>query len=445
MRYVHPINRGKHRRGRRTSRSGKTSPHVIKTSPYTPFKGGIVLYSVLFLVASLFATSPLIAQHSDQTGLDPNRLAQIPSRMQQFVDKGTVAGVVTLVARHGQVAELDAVGFTDMETKQPMRVDNIFQIHSMTKPIVAIAAMMLVEEGKLQIDDPVEKILPEFRGQWVVQSKNAEAMSLRRPSRPVTLRDLMTHTSGMSTNPPESIKELHGALHMPLADVVLVESQQPLDFDPGSKWQYSNTGIAALARVIEVVSGMPFEKFLELRIFKPLGMKDTYIFPPKEKHDRMPTAYILKDGKPVKYTADPLGEGVLKFREGAKYSLPEGGIYSTASDLYILYQMMLNKGQVNGVRILSPQSVELMTRVHTGDLTTSQSGAGWGLGWFVIKDTAGAQSSLSPGTFGHGGRYGTFCFIDPQKDLIGIFMIHREGGSEERQAFMALAESSIIE
>ena len=106
---------------------------------------------------------------------------------------------------------------------------------------------------------------------------------------------------------------------------------------------------------------------------------------------------------------------------------------------------MLNKGQVNGVRILSPQSVELMTRVHTGDLTTSQSGAGWGLGWFVMKDTAGAQSPLSPGTFGHGGRYGTFCFIDPQKDLIGIFMIHREGGSDERQAFMALAESSIIE
>ena len=423
----------------------KITLRKTEASPYPSFKEGIALSFVLLLAASLLAALPLIAQQSDQTGLDPNRLALIPIRMQQFVDKGTVSGVVTLVARHGQVAELDAVGFTDLETKQPMRVDNIFQIHSMTKPIVAIAAMMLVEEGKLQIGDPVEKILPEFRGQWVAQSKSAEAMSLRRPSRPITLRDLMTHTSGMSTNPPESIKELHGALHMPLADVVLVESQQPLDFDPGSKWQYSNTGIAALARVIEVVSGMPFEKFLDRRIFKPLGMKDTYIFPPKEKHDRMPTAYILKDGKPVKYTADPLGEGVLKFREGAKYSLPEGGIYSTASDLYILYQMMLNKGQVSGVRILSPESVELMTRVHTGDLMTSQSGAGWGLGWFVMKDTAGTQSPLSPGTFGHGGRYGTFCFIDPQKDLIGIFMIHREGGSDERQAFMALAESSVIE
>jgi CubicO group peptidase (beta-lactamase class C family) len=398
-----------------------------------------------FLIAASLSPAPIITKDGAQTGLDPNRLAQIPARMQQFVDKGTAAGIVTLVARHGHVAALDAVGFTDLETKQKMKIDNIFQIHSMTKPIVAMAAMILAEEGKLRVGDPVEKYLPEFRGQWVAESKSAEGMSLRRPARAVTLRDLMTHTSGMSTNPPEAIKELHGALHKTLAEVVLVESQQPLDFDPGTKWQYSNTGIAALARVIEVVSGVSFERFLDTRIFQPLGMKDTFIFPPKEKYDRMPTAYILKDGKPGKYTADPLGEGVMKFREGAKYPLPEGGLYSTASDLYVLYQMMLNKGQVNGVRILSPASVEAMTRVHTGDLTTSQPGAGWGLGWFVIKDASGTLSPLSPGTYGHGGRYGTFCFIDPQKDLIGIFMIHREGGSDERQAFVTMAESSVIE
>ena len=402
------------------------------------------LFSFL-VAAALFVASPAIAKDAAQTGLDPNHLAQIPARMRQFVDKGTAAGIVTLVARHGQVAALDAVGYTDLETKQPMKVDNIFQIHSMTKPVVAIAAMMLAEEGKLQVGDPVQKYLPEFRGQWVVESRSAGEMSLRRPSRPVTLRDLMTHTSGMSTNPPEGIKELHGALDKTLAETVLVESQQPLDFDPGTKWQYSNTGIAALARVVEVVSGMPFEKFLEVRIFQPLGMKDTFIFPPKEKHHRMPTAYILKDGKPVKYTADPLGEGTMKFREGAKYPLPEGGLYSTASDLYMLYQMMLNRGQYNGVQILSPASVEVMTRVHTGDLTTSQAGAGWGLGWFVIKEAPGTLSLLSSGTYGHGGRYGTFCFIDPQKDLIGIFMIHREGGSDERQAFVEMAESAVID
>ena len=159
----------------------------------------------------------------------------------------------------------------------------------------------------------------------------------------------------------------------------------------------------------------------------------------------MPTAYILKEGKPVKYTADPLGEGVMKFREGAKYSLPEGGLYSTASDLYLLYQMMLNKGQVNGVRLLSAASVQVMTRVHTGDLATGQPGTAWGLGWFVIKDGPRSLSLLSPGSYGHGGRYGTYCFIDPEKDLIGIFMIHREGGSDERQAFVAMAESAVVE
>jgi CubicO group peptidase (beta-lactamase class C family) len=249
----------------------------------------------------------------------------------------------------------------------------------------------------------------------------------------------------MATNPPEGIKELHGALHKTLAETVLVESQQPLDFDPGTKWQYSNNGIASLARVIEVVSGMPFEKFLDVRIFQPLGMKDTYIFPPKEKYNRIPTAYILKDGKPLKYTSDPLGEGVMKYRENAKYPLPEGGIYTTASDLYLLYQMMLNHGQYNGVRILSPASVDLMTRVHTGALATGTPGAGWGLSWFVVNDPSGTLSLFSPGTYGHGGRYGTFCFIDPKNDLIGIFMIQREGGSDERQAFTTMAESSVIQ
>jgi CubicO group peptidase (beta-lactamase class C family) len=226
---------------------------------------------------------------------------------------------------------------------------------------------------------------------------------------------------------------------------VLVESQQPLDFDPGTKWQYSNNGIASLARVIEVVSGMPFEKFLDVHIFQPLGMKDTYIFPPKDKYSRIPTAYILKDGKPLKYTSDPLGEGVMKYRENAKYPLPEGGIYTTASDLYLLYQMMLNRGQYNGVRILSPASVDLMTRVHTGTLSTGQAGAGWGLSWFVVNDPSGTLSLFSPGTYGHGGRYGTFCFIDPKNDLIGIFMIQREGGGDERQAFTTMAESSVIQ
>lgn len=373
-----------------------------------------------------------------QSGLDPARLARIPVQLKTFVEAGTMAGTVTLVARHGKIAALDAVGYTDIESKQPIRTDAIFQLHSMTKPVVAIAAMMLAEEGKLSILDPVEKHLPEFRGLRVL-----EGTTLRRPARLITIRDLMTHTSGMPTNPPPGIGELHGALHKTLAEVVLVESQTPIDFDPGTKWQYSNNGIAALARIVEVLSGMPYERFLETRIFSPLGMKDTHTFPPKEKWNRMPTAYILKDGKPLKYTADPLGEGVMKFRAGAKYPLPEGGLYSTASDLFLLYQMMLNGGQLNGHRILSRHSVETMTKVHTGILATSGPGMGYGLAWAVARDSA--ASPLSEGTYGHGGRYGTYCFIDPKTDMIGIFMIHREGGSEERNSFVNMAYGAIID
>jgi len=301
-----------------------------------------------------------------------------------------------------------------------------------------------MEEGKLSLNDPVEKHLPEFRGMWVMEAPDTEKeRRLTRPFRLITIRDLMTHTSGMSLNPPPGIGELHGALHKTLEQAVLVISQQPLNFQPGTKWQYSNTGIAALARIVEVVSGMPYEKFLESRIFAPLGMKETYTYPPAGTHGRMPTAYILKDGKPVKYTADPLGEGAMKFRQGAKYPLPEGGLYSTANDLFILYQMMLNRGQYNGVRILSPSSVDIMTRVHTGDLPTSGPGMGYGLAWAVARNAAAAP--LPEGAYGHGGRYGTYAFIDPRKEMIGIFLIHREGGSEERNAFVAMSMAAAID
>ena len=364
--------------------------------------------------------------------------------MQEFVDSGRVAGVVTLVARHGQVAAVDAVGYTDVETKQAMRADNIFQIHSMTKPVVAVAIMMLAEEGRLSVSDPVEQHLPEFRGQRVIVERDDDRLTLGKPRRPITIRDVLTHTSGMPLNPPEGIKELHGALHKTLAETVLVLSQQPLLFEPGTAWQYSNEGIAAAARIVEVASGMPFETFLAKRIFEPLGMVDTYVYPPKEKFHRMPTAYIQQEGKLVKYTADPLGEGAMKFREGAKYPLPEGALYSTVADLYRLYQLMLNGGELDGVRLLSPASVEIMTSVHTGDLE-ARPGVGYGLGWQVVKDPAGQGGFASIGTYGHGGRYGTYCFLDPAKDLIGIFMIHREGDAVERTAFQQIVYGALTD
>jgi len=375
--------------------------------------------------------------------MDKAKLAAIAPRMKEFVDAGKAAGMVTLVAHKGEIVEFDAVGYTDIETRQPMTKENIFQLHSMTKPIVALAAMQLAEEGRLSLADAVEKHLPEFRGQTVIVAANSDGSKLvKKPTRPITIRDLMTHTAGMPLNPPPGIGELHGALHKSLADVALVLSQQPLEFEPGTKWQYSNTGIAALGRIVEVVSGQALEIYMAKRIFEPLGMKDTYFFPPKDKWHRMPTAYILRDGKPVKYTSDPLGEGAMKFRDGAKYSLPEGGLYSTAADLLVLYKTILNGGRHGNFRLLSPFGLQLMRQSHTGDLRTGTAGAGWGLAWFVMKEETAGQP-MSPGTFGHGGRYGTYCFLDPKNDLIGIFLIHREGGGDERQAFVQLAYSAL--
>ncbi|MEZ5367220.1 MAG: serine hydrolase domain-containing protein, partial [Bryobacterales bacterium] len=309
---------------------------------------------------------------------------------------------------------------------------------------VAMAILMLAEEGRLSVTDPVEKHLPEFRGQKVIVERDGDHLVLDKPHRPITIRDVLTHTSGMPLNPPEGIKELHGALHKTLAETVLILSQQPLEFEPGTRWQYSNEGIATAARIIEVRSGMPFETFLAKRIFEPLGMVDTYIYPPKEKFHRMPTAYVQVDGKLVKYTADPLGEGKMKFREGAKYPLPEGGMYSTAADLFRLYQMMLNGGELDGVRLLSPATVAVMTESHTGDIE-ARPGVGWGLGWQVIKGPAGQGGLASIGTYGHGGRYGTFCVLDPSKDLIGIFMIHREGDAVERTAFQEIVYGALTD
>jgi len=377
------------------------------------------------------------------SGMDPERLARIPARMKQFVERGSVAGTVTLVARHGTVASLEATGYQDLDKKIPMRADSIFQIMSMTKPITAIGIMILVEEGRIGLNDPVERHLPEFRGQWVIDSKpDDKSRVLTKVSRPITIRDLLTHTSGMSGVPPEGMKELLFKLNHTLAEAVLVYSQQPLEFQPGKKWSYSNPGIATLGRIIEVVSGMPFEKFLEARIFQPLGMKDSFIFPPDEKRSRIAMVYKLDAGKLKPAGMETLAGDPWIYRKGAKYSMPEGGLYSTASDLAIVYQAMLNGGTYKGFRLLSKASVESMTTVHTGDLKPS-----YGLGWAVTKEPGSYTTLTSPGSYGHGGAFGTYGWIDPKKDLVGVFLIQRFGGgtSEEQTAFQTIANSAVID
>jgi CubicO group peptidase (beta-lactamase class C family) len=402
----------------------------------------ILLLALLAFVAA--AAPPAI--DAGKAGMDPERLARIAARMKALVDKGAIAGTVTLVQRHGAPAHLEAVGYADIQSHKPMRPDSIFQIMSMTKPFTGVAVMMLAEEGKLGLNDPVEKHLPEFRGLMVIESRGPDgSRTLRKPGRAITIRDLMTHTSGMASMPPEGIKDLYQRLNLPLAEAVTIYSQQPLEFEPGSRWMYSNTGIATLGRLVEVAGDQAFERFLEERIFKPLGMADTFIFPPADKIERIVTHHRTVDGKLQPAGGEALGGDSRRYRKGARYSFPEAGIYSTARDLAAFYQMMLNHGAAGGRRLLSRAAVDLMTALHTGDLQAGHNpGTGFGLTWEVSK--LPGLNLWSAGTFGHGGAFGTHGWVDRQKDLVGVFMVQGgAGASEAKQAFIAMASASIAE
>jgi len=397
---------------------------------------------VLIGFAILHAAPP--AANAGKAGMEPELLARVPARMKAFVEKGTVPGVVTLIQRHGALASLEAVGYQDLESKQPMKTDTIFRIASMTKPFTAVGIMILMEEGRVALGDPVEKYLHDFKNMWVIESREGDKngdtkRTLRRPSRPVTLRDLLTHTSGMFGMPPETLDEAIARKTRTLADVVTLASQKPLDFDPGTKWQYSNLGIATLGRIIEVVADQPFEKFIESRIFQPLGMRDSFFFLPADRQHRLATVYVLDKGKLKKADWDFAGNG-------AKYPFPEGGMYSTAVDLASFYQMMLNGGTYNGKRILSRATADMMTEVHTGELQAGHSpGMGYGLAWAVVRTADGTLPLTSIGAYGHGGAFGTYGWVDPKKDLVGVFLVQQPDVATERSAFMAMAASAITE
>jgi CubicO group peptidase (beta-lactamase class C family) len=385
--------------------------------------------ALLAVVVCLWAAPP----EPQKPGMDAARLALIPVRMKAFVDRGTLPGAVTLVARHGVVARLDAVGYRNLEAKQPTRTDSIFQIMSMTKPVTAVGIMMLMEEGRLALSDPVEKYLPEFH-------------SLQSAWRPITIRDLMTHTSGV--NPPEMVRNIMSTLDLTLAEAVSYYAQAPLEFEPGTRWKYSNAGIAVLGRIIEVVSGQPYERFIAERILKPLGMTDSFFFPPADKINRIALVYTLENGKLRRAGSEALGGAPDQYRKGAKYPCPECGMFSTAANVLAFHQMMLNGGTHNGRRLLSRQSVSVMTALHTGDLKAGFTpGLGWGLGWTVVREPLGTLELRSIGAFGHGGAFGTEGWVDPKQDLIQILMMGRTGGSapEERNSFFTLSASAVID
>jgi CubicO group peptidase (beta-lactamase class C family) len=346
----------------------------------------------------------------------------IRSEFQGYVDRHQTSGTVTLVARKGKVVSLEAVGWQDIEAKTPMKTDTIFQIASMTKPVTALGIAMLEEEGKLSIDDAVEKHLPEFRGQQLITKKEGGTVTLGKPARPITIKDLLTHTSGLRGGAPPGFGEVYSKRNRTLHEVTIAVSQWPLEFEPGSKWAYCNMGIDVLGRLIEVCSGTTYEKFLEERLFHPLGMKDTFFYPTPEQKARVATLY-KKDKDGLARSDNFLGDAV-----GGRFPLPAGGMFSTAPDMMKFYQMMLNRGTADGKRYLSEAGVEKMVRNHTGELRAGfTDGIVMGLGFQVVGKPVGVTEILSPGTFGHGGAFGTQGWVDPKKEMIFVLMVQRSG------------------
>ncbi|MGO9259341.1 MAG: serine hydrolase domain-containing protein [Bryobacteraceae bacterium] len=366
-----------------------------------------------------------------------DRFAAVTARIEEFVDKGEIAGVVTLIATRDRIIHLGAAGKSDMAKDRKMQTDDIFWIASMTKPITAVCIAILKDDGKLSFDDPLVKRLPEFAGLMVNENGRTA-----RPSRPVTLRDVMTHTSGigeMTNREP----------HLTLAETSRRLSEQPLRFQPGSRWAYSTAGMDVLGRVVEVTSGMPFDEFLQKRVLDPLGMQNTSFWIAPEKESRWAHSYRWNPqaAKLEETTVPYLYNTAVTDRR--RPPLGGAGLFSTAGDIARFYRMMLNQGALHGKRILKPETVAEMTRNQTGALN-ARPGMPWGLGFCVVEDPSKmpANSVLSPNSFGHGGAFSTESWADPAKNLIWIVMFQRDGkgnpdNSDVRIAFQEAAAKGL--
>ncbi len=366
----------------------------------------------------------------------------VAAGLQPFIESNTIAGAVTLVASPDKVLSLETIGCADLAEKKAMEEDALFWIASMTKPMTAMALMMLVDEGKVNIDDAVEKYLPEFKGQMLIGGKTADQVTLKKPQRPITVKDLLTHTSGLIGKSPldgEAIDTLT------LREAVLTYALSPLQFEPGSKWSYCNPGINTLGRIIEVVSGKPYAEFMQERLFTPLGMKDTTFWPDEKQLARLAKSYQQNAAKTaleettVKYLTPPLSDR-------KRMPLAAGGLFSTAGDLVKIYQMVLNGGTFDGKRYLKEETLKLMTSNQMGDMKVSfTDGMHMGLGFHIVNAPQGVTADLSPGSFGHGGAYGTQAWIDPTKKLIMVLLIQRAGISSDASAMRGAFQKAAAE
>jgi CubicO group peptidase (beta-lactamase class C family) len=385
---------------------------------YSPFRFIVVL--AVFLTSVSLSPRCLHGQSS----------GKLAASVQPFVDRQELAGAVMLVADKDKVLAVEAAGWADIAAQKAMQPDSMFWIASQSKPITAAALMILVDEGKVSVDDPVEKHLREFQGQMVVAEKDAEHVLLRRPKHPITVRNVLSHTSGL---PFKSAIEEPTLDLFPLSTRVRSYAMTPLEFEPDSKYQYSNAGINMAGRIIEVVTGMPFEKFLDERLLQPLRMRDTTFWPNEEQAARIAKSYKPGAGNrgleetTIAQLHYPLTDRTQRF------SMPAGGLFATAHDLARFYQMLLNGGQLDGKRYLSEAAVkQLTTRQTPPELNNSY---GFGL---AVGDTF----------FGHGGAYSTNTTADTQRGLILVWLVQHAGfpgeGNKSQEAFKLAALEAFV-
>ena len=401
----------------------------------------VLRLSLVFVVLALLAVATAGAQvpagAPEDVGLSAKRLQRIGEMIRRAIDTDQVSGAVTVVARRGQVAHFEAHGLMDIEADAPMRKDTIFPIASMTKPVTGVAILMLVEEGKVRLSDPVSRFIPEFRDTKVAMPRSSAAgqqdgIYTVPAKREITVQDLITHTSGLVSGGAGSEAASRIAprkLTGTVADWAAALGAAPLDFQPGSRWAYSGlAGIDTLGRIVEVASGLTFDEFLWQRIFDPLGMKDTAFNVPDESMPRVVTLYRrTPDG--LEHRPVPEWVATRTLHGGG------GGLWSTAEDYLQFAQMLVNKGELNGTRLLGSRTVDLMASNHVGDLyaqagrTGGRPGKGFGLTVDVVLDAVVARDDhRSTGSFGWSGAFGTTFWVDAKEELTAILMVQTPGG-----------------
>ncbi len=382
----------------------------------------------------------------ESLGFSPERLERVAALMQREIDANVFPGAVTLIARDGRIAYFRAQGVMDLETRRPMTTDAVFRIMSMTKPVVAVSILMMVEEGKVRLTDPVSRFIPEFRALAVLApddtargSRRAGAARTVPAEREITIRDLLTHTAGfMTTDGPSGAAGIGIGSGESLADLMPRLAAVPLDFQPGTQWAYSGQfGFDVLARVVEIASGLPFDRFVRERILDPLGMTDTSFDFPGEGHPRLAGLYRTADGE-----LEPVPE--MPFVNGVYFS-GGGGLFSTAADYLEFARMLANGGRLGDVRLLSRKSVDLMRSAFVPDtLPGRTAGEGYGLGVRVVTDPAARNTLVSKGTWGWSGAFNTHFFIDPEERIIGLFMT-QSAFLESRWQFRDEFETAVMQ